>query len=105
MIFFLNINMIMSIVDTEKSLASIIRGDFNARSNNWWSQDINNTEVSINDIFTCKSGYHQIINSPTLMVNTSSSFSLQTQVSLHNLLLKNHFITDIAVTTVLFLVR
>ena len=97
--------MIMSIVDTERSLASIIRGDFNARSNNWWSQDINNTEVSINDIFTCKSGYHQIINSPTLMVNTSSSFSLQTQVSLHNLLLKNHFITDIAVTTVLFLVR
>ena len=87
--------MIMSIVNTEKSLASIIRGDFNARSNNWWSQDINNTEVSINDIFTCKS----------LMVNTSSSFSLQTQVSLHNLLLKNHFITDIAVTTVLFLVR
>lgn len=94
--------MIMSIINIEKSLASIIRGDFNARSNNWWSQDITNTEVSINDIFT---NYHQIINSPTHMANASSSFSLQTQVSLHNLLLKNRFITDIAVTTVLFLVR
>ena len=97
--------MITSIISIEKSLASIIRGDFNARSNNWWSQDITNTEVSINDIFTCKSGYHQIKNSPTHITNTSSSFSLQTQVSLHNLVLKNHFITDIAVTTVLFLVR
>ena len=65
--------MLKSNISNEKPLASIITGNFNARSKNWWSQDITNSQGSIIDTLTSTSGYHQLINSPTHMANTSSS--------------------------------
>ena len=65
--------MLMSNINDEKPLASIITGDFNARSKKWWSQDITNSQGSIIDTLTSASGYHQLINTPTHMTNTSSS--------------------------------
>ena len=64
----------MSNINDEKPLASIITGNFNARSKNWWSQDITNSQGSIIDTLTSTSGYHQPINLPTHMTNTSSSW-------------------------------
>ena len=87
--------MLISKINDEKPLASIISGDFNARSKNWWSEDITNSRGSITDTFTSTSGYHQLINLPSHMTNTSSS---------ENLELKNLFI-EIVTTIVLFLVR
>ena len=66
-------NMLMPNINDEKPLASIITGDFNARSKNWWSQDITNIQGSIIDTITSTSGYHQLINLPTHITNTSSS--------------------------------
>ena len=65
--------MLVSNIKDEKPLASIITGDFNARSKNWWSQDIANSKGSIIDTLTPTSGYHQLISLPTHMTNTSSS--------------------------------
>ena len=63
----------MSNINVEKPLASIITGDFNARSKNWWFQDITNSQGAIIDTLTSTSGYHQLLNLPTHMTNTSSS--------------------------------
>ena len=71
--FFSSFNMLMSNINDERPLASIIRGDFNARSKNWWSQEITNSQGSRIDTLTSTSGYHQLINLPTHMTNTSSS--------------------------------
>ena len=65
--------MLMSNIKDENPLASIITGDFNARSENWRSQDIANNQGSIIDILTCTFGYRKLINLPTHMTNTSSS--------------------------------
>ena len=65
--------MLMSNIKDENPLASIITGDFNARSENWWSQDITNNQGSIIDILTSTFGYRKLINLPTHMTNTSSS--------------------------------
>ena len=66
-------NILMSNSNDEKPLASITTGDFNARSKNWWFQGITNSQGSIIDTLTPISGYHQLINLPTHMANTSSS--------------------------------
>ena len=63
----------MSNIKDENPLASIITGDFNARSENWWSQDIANHQGSTIDILTSTFGYSKLINLPTHMTNTSSS--------------------------------
>ena len=88
-------NMLISKINDKKPLASIITGDFNARSKNWWSEDITNSQGSIIDTLTSTSGYHQLINLPSHMTNTSSS---------ENLVLKSLFI-EIITTIVLVLVR
>ena len=43
-------NMLMSNINGKKPLASIITGNFNARSTNWWSQDITNSQGFVIDI-------------------------------------------------------
>ena len=63
----LSFNILMSNINDEKPLASIITGYFNARSKNWWSQNITNSQGSIIDTLTYTSGYYQLINSTTHM--------------------------------------
>ena len=60
-------------INDEKPLASVITGHFNARSKNWWSQGITNSQGSIIDTLTSTSGDHQLKNLPTHMSNKSSS--------------------------------
>ena len=66
-------NMLMSNINDKKPIASIITGGFNARSKNWWSQDITNSQDSIIDNLTSISGYHQLINLLTHRTNKSYS--------------------------------
>ena len=49
-------NMLMLNISDEKPLASIIAEDFNARSKNWWSQDINGNQSSIIGTISSTSG-------------------------------------------------
>ena len=52
---------------------SIILGDFNARSNNWWQGDTQTSEGSRIDYLTTSSGFQQIISEPTHILKNSSS--------------------------------
>ena len=63
----------MSNINDEKPLSSIITGDVNTRSKNWWSQGITNNQGSIIDTLASTSGYYQLINLPTRMINAISS--------------------------------
>ena len=48
-------------------------GDFNARSSNWWENDITNSVGKELDSLTLSAGYSQIIDKPTHIVNNSMS--------------------------------
>ena len=65
--------MFKSNINDEKPLASIITGDFNARSKRLRPQDVTNSHWSIIDTLTSTSGYYRLINLPTHMTNASSS--------------------------------
>ena len=66
-------NMLMSNINDKKPLAFITTGEFNARFKNWRCQDIINSQGSIINTLISTSGYHQLMNTPTHMTNTSSS--------------------------------
>ena len=70
------------ILDFEKMLSdinscnpdfSIILGDFNVRSNNWWQGDTQTSEGSQIDYLTTSYGFQQLISEPTHILNNSSS--------------------------------
>ena len=61
--------MIMSNINDEKPLAFIFTGDFNARSNIWWSQEITNSQGSKIDTLLSTSAYHELINLPIHRTN------------------------------------
>ena len=83
-------------INKQKPLASVIVGHFNARSTNWWSQDITNSQGSIIDTLTSTSGYHQLINSPSHMTNANYKFFQGVlQGSILGLLLFSLFLCDL----------
>lgn len=87
-----SLNILMSSINDKMQLASIITGGFNATSKIWYSQDITNNQRSIIGSPKSTFAYHQLINSPTRMTNTSSScidlsFNLN-QSFIQNLVLK-----------------
>ena len=45
--FLLNFEQVLSDISTHKPPVSIIKGDFNARSSSWWSDDINISEGTL----------------------------------------------------------
>ena len=55
-----------------KSSFTVILGDFNARSQLWWSDDIT-CEGSHIDSSTTTYGFHQLISDPTHLLPDSSS--------------------------------
>ena len=60
-----------------KSSLTVILGDFNARSQSWWSDDITSYEGSHIDSLTTTYGFHQLMSDPThLLPNSSSSIDL-----------------------------
>ena len=64
--FFLTLN-------NRKPALSIITGDFNARSQSWWSNDINTTEGSKLLALSSSNGFSQLINEPTHIPANSNS--------------------------------
>ena len=50
---------------------SIITGDFNARSTNWWKLDKETFEGREINIITGTAGYNQLINQPTYKTKDS----------------------------------
>ena len=73
----------------------VVLGDFNS----WYTNDSKDIEGSKIDILTSSSGFYQIINKKTHILNNSSScldlifrskLSLVTEPSVHSLLRVNH---------------
>ena len=52
---------------------SIILGDFNDRSNNWWAGDTQTSEGSRIDSLTTSYGFRQLVSEPTYILKNSSS--------------------------------
>ena len=70
-----DLNLLLSNVNDLNIPLSVITGDFNARSSNWWSLDKKeNAEGREIDSLTSACGYSQIINQPTHLTKECSSF-------------------------------
>ena len=63
----------LSDINSSNPHFSIIPGDFNARSNNWWQGDTQTSEGSQIDYLTTSYGFQQLISEPTHILNNSSS--------------------------------
>ena len=66
-------DLLMSIINDELPLCSVIIGDFNARCSRWWKNGINNPEGQEIESLTSSAGYKQIIDKPTHVINNSMS--------------------------------
>ena len=71
--FILNFEEMLSDINSSNPHFSIILGDFNARSHNWWQGDTQTSEGSRIDYLTTSSGFQQIISEPTHILKNSSS--------------------------------
>ena len=66
-------DLLMSNINNEFPLCSIITGDFNVRCSRWWKNDITNSAGQEIDSLTSSVGYKQIIDKPTHVINNSMS--------------------------------
>ena len=66
-------DLLMSNINAEIPLCSVITGDFNARSKRWWKNDITNLAGQEIDSLTSSAGYKQLIDKPTHVINNSMS--------------------------------
>ena len=71
--FLVNFDKLLNQVNMLKSSFTVILGDFNARSQSWWSDDITSFEGSHIDSLTTTHGFHQLISDPTHLLPNSSS--------------------------------
>ena len=71
--FLVNFDKLLNQVNMLKSSFTVILGDFNARSQSWWSDDITSFEGSHIDSLTTTYGFHQLISDPTHVLPNSSS--------------------------------
>ena len=71
--FILKFEMMLSDINSSNPHFSIILGDFNERSSNWWQGDTQTSEGSRIDYLTTSSGFQQIISEPTHILKNSSS--------------------------------
>ena len=72
--FCVNFDLLFSNINEEIPICSIITGDFNAHSSNWWKNDITNTVGQEFDSLTTSAGYSPIIDKPMHIVNNSMSY-------------------------------
>ena len=76
--FLASFGKLMNQVNMLKSYFTVILGDFNARSQSWWSDGITSYEGSHIDSLTTTYGFHQLISDPThLLPNSSSCIDLK----------------------------
>ena len=71
--FLSNFEQLLSEISKRKPTVSIITGDFNARSSNWWSNDTNTLEGTNLYSLTSSNNFSQLINEPTHIQRNSSS--------------------------------
>ena len=75
--FLSNLEKLVSDVNNCKLALSVITGDFNARSQSWWSNDINTTEGSKLLALSSSNGFSQVMNEPThIQTNNTSCIDL-----------------------------
>ena len=68
-----NFELLISNLQSENPFSIVITGDFNCRSNQWWGDDIENTEGKLFEPLTSDLGLHQLISEPTHLMNNSKS--------------------------------
>ena len=71
--FCINFGLLLNNIKEEIPVCAIITVDFNARSSDWWKNDITNSVDQELDSLTSSAGYSQIIDKPTHIVNNSMS--------------------------------
>ena len=70
--FLSNFEQLLRDISKCKPTVSVIRGDFNARSSSWWSEDIHTSEGTNLYSLTSSNGFSQLINESTHMQTTNS---------------------------------
>ena len=83
--FCLKFDLLLSKINDEFPLCSVITGDFNAPCSRWWKNDITNlTGEEIETLTSSAGGYAQIIDKPTHIINNSmSKFKFKNIISNH----------------------
>ena len=71
--FLSSFEQLLSEISKRKPTVSIITGDFDARSSNWWSNDTNTLEGTNLYSLTSSNNFSQLINEPTHIQRNSSS--------------------------------
>ena len=72
-IFLSNFESTLDDIASKNPFLSIVIGDFNAKSSNWYSKDKTSLEGSKIDKLTSQFSFHQIIKEPTHVIQNSSS--------------------------------
>ena len=73
-LFLSNFEKCLSGINKRKPFLSVITGNFDARSSSWWSKDMDSAEGSKLISLTSTNGFPQLINEPTQIQTSSSSF-------------------------------
>ena len=68
-------DILLSQINDELPICSIVTGDVNARCSRWWRNDVTNFARKEIDFLTSSAGYTQIIDKPTHVINKSKSYS------------------------------
>ena len=63
----------LTMLAAENPYSTIITGDFNCRSSQWWENDIDNYEGKLFEPFTSDLGLNQLITEPTHLMGESKS--------------------------------
>ena len=69
--FCIKFDILLSQINDELPICSVITGDFNARCSRWWRNDITNFAGKEIDFLTSLAGYTQIISKFTHVINKS----------------------------------
>ena len=101
--FCTNFDLVLSNVNNFYPTCSIVSCDFNAKCSKWFTSDKNNTSGIELDNITMKSGYNQMIDTPTHYINVSSSctdliLSWNMWKYLKIVELNNHFTKNVIIT-------
>ena len=63
--FLSSFEQLLNVISKRKPTASIITGDFNARSSSWWSEDTDTPEGTNLYSLSSSNSFTQLINEPT----------------------------------------
>ena len=66
-------DLLMRNINNEFPLCSVITDDFNAQCSRWWKSDITNSTGQEIGSLTSSTGYKQIIDKPTHLINNTMS--------------------------------